>query len=428
MASKIVQAFKQKDVRNKIIFALIIVFLYRLGTCLPIPGIPFHDMAEAVGDNGFLAALTLFSGGSATGVLALGIMPFITSSIILQLMGLVFPKVAEWKRSGAEGRKHIIKWTRILTLVLAIINAVGYDLMFQAQYGIVYPAGIPFIVNNLVVVFCLVIGALILMYLCEITKQVTGINGMSLIVLCSVCSSVPPAFVQAVQTSGDGLAGIGLAILAIVFIIIILPIIVEIERAQRRVPIKSTKSGANSMYARSQETNYIPVPINIAGLYSIIFTSAFLMLPVYLSAWFSDVQWLQQLASMLTSGWLNWILTGVLVIAFCFFMAGVNFNSEDIADNLKKQGSYVPGVRPGNATTKYFEYIVNHITLFGAIYVAIVAVGSSMLFYLTGSPLLSAFGGTSIFIMASSSIQIMTNIEQQIRAGDPEAVLRRLGR
>lgn len=432
MASKIVQAFKQKDIRNKILFTLFIVFLYRVGTALPVPGIPFHDIAnqfQQVG-GGALALMDLFSGGALgqLSFLSLGIMPYITSSIILQLMGLVIPKVAQWRRDGGEGRKHIVKWTRTLTLVLGLINAIGYDLMFQAQYGIVYPGEVPSLLSNVIVVFTLMVGVIVIMYMGELITQRGIGNGMSVLIFTSVASSIPAAFVQSVQTSGEGLMGIGLAIIAVLFVILVLPVIVEVERAQRRVPIKSTKAGANSMYARSTETNYIPVPVNVAGLYAIIFSQSFLMLPIYASAWFSDVQWLQQLSSALSSGWLNWVITAILVVAFCFFMAGVNFNSDDIADNLKKQGSYVPGVRPGNATADYFRYIVNHITLFGAIYVAIVAVGSSMLFFFTNNQLLQAFGGTSIFILVSSSIMLMSAIEQQVRAGDPEAVLRRLGR
>lgn len=432
MASKIVQAFKQKDIRNKILFTLFIVFLYRVGTALPVPGIPFHDIADQFegADGGALAMLDLFSGGALgqLSFLSLGVMPAITASIVIQLMGLVIPKVAQARREGGEGRKKITKWSRSLTLILGLINAIGYDLMFQAQYGIVYPGEVPSLLSNVIVVFTLMVGVIVLMYMGELITQRGIGNGLSVLIFTSVASSIPAAFVQSVQTGGDGMMGVGLAIIAVAFVILILPIIVEVERAQRRVPIKSTKAGANSMYARSTETNYIPVPVNVAGLYAIIFASSFLMLPVYASAWFSDVQWLQQLSAALSSGWLNWIVTTVLVIFFCFFMAGVNFNSEDIADNLKKQGSYVPGVRPGNATAEYFTYIVNHITLFGAIYVAIIAVGSSMLFFFTNNQLLQAFGGTSIFILVSSSIMLMSSIEQQVRSGDPEAVLRRLGR
>lgn len=432
MASKIVKAFKQKDIRNKILFTLFIIFLYRVGTSLPVPGVPFHDLADQLqqADGGVLAMLNLFSGG-ALGQLSffsLGVMPIITSSIIMQLMGLVIPKVAQWRKEGGEGRKQITKWSRFLSLALGLINAIGYDLMFQAQYGIVYPGEVPSLLSNVIVIFSLMVGVIVLMYMGELITQRGIGQGLSVLIFTSVASSIPAAFVQSVQTSGDGLMGVGFAIIAVLFVCLVLPVIVEVERAQRRVPIKSTKAGANSSYARATETNYIPVPVNVAGLYAIIFSASFTMLPVYFAAWFSDVQWLQQLSSALTSGWLNWIVTAILVIAFCFFMAGVNFNSDDIADNLKKQGSYIQGVRPGEATAEYFRYIVNHITLFGSIYVAVIAVGSSMLFFFTNNQLLQAFGGTSIFILVSSSIMLMSAIEQQVRASDPEAVLRRLGR
>lgn len=433
MASKIVQAFKQKDVRNKILIVVFILFLYRLGASLPVPGIPFHDIAEQFQgvNEGALALLSMMTGNALTNmsVLSLGILPYITSSIILQLMSLVIPQVAQWKRDGGEGRKKIVKWTRILTMALAVINAIGYDLMFQAQYGIVYPGEVPSLLSNAIVVFTLVVGCILVMYMAEAISRLKIVgNGMSVLVFAGIMASVPSAVVQSIQTAGEGLFGIGLTIAIIVFIIIVLPIVVEVERAQRRVPIKSTKAGANSMYARSTETNYIPIPVDVAGLYGLIFASCFTMLPVYLAAWFPDVQWLQQLGSAITAGPLSWVVTFVLVIAFCFFMAGVNFNSEDIADNLKKQGSYVPGVRPGNATAEYFTYIVNHITLFGSVFIACLAVAAAMLFYFTNNPLLAAFGGTSLIIAINTSILMMSAVEQQIRSGDPEAVLRRLGR
>lgn len=433
MASKIVQAFAQKETRNKLLWVLLFLLLYRIGTYLPVPGIPFHDIADQFQqmDGGVLTLLDVFSGGALgqLSLFALGILPYITSSIIIQLMTLVIPKVAQWQKEGGEGRKQIVKWTRILTICLGIINAIGYDLMFQAQYGIVYSGEVPTLLSNILVIGTLVVGVVIIMFIAEKITQLKIVgNGMSVIVLANVVSSIPSAFVQSVQTSGDGISGLILTLAAVLFICIVLPVIVEVERAQRRVPIKSTKSGANSMYARHAETNYIPVPVDIAGVYALIFASSFTMLPIYAAAIFPDVQWLQQFSSAMSSGPLNWAATFVLVIAFAFFMSGVNFKSEDIADNLKKQGSYVPGVRPGNATAEYFSHIVKSLTVFGSVFIAILAVGSSLLFYFTSNPVLQAFGGTSVLIMISVSIAVMSSIEQQLRASDPEAVLRRLGR
>lgn len=431
MASKFVQAFTQKETRRKILFTLFIIVLYRIGTFIPVPGIPFHELADAMSSEsgGVLAMLDLFSGGALgqLSLLSLGIMPYITASIIMQLMGLVIPKVAMWRKEGGEGRRNIVKWTRFLTIFLGIINAIGYDLMFQAQYGIRYNDAVPAFLSNFLVVFTLVVGVIVIMYMCELITQRGIGNGMSVVIFCNVASSIPSAIVQSVQNTG-GTEGIVLTIAAIIFIIVVLPLVVFVERGQRRVPIKSTKSGANSMYARRNETNYIPVPIDLAGVYALIFASCFTMIPVYLAAWFSDVQWLQQVSQALTSGPIAWVVTFFLVIAFCFFMAGVNFNSEDIAENLKKQGSYVPGVRPGKATAEYFTYIVNHVTLFGGVFIACLAVASAVLFYYTNNPVLQAFGGTSILIMISVSLQIMASLEQQLRAMNPEDVLRRLGR
>lgn len=432
MALKLVQAFKQKETRNKILFTLLIIVLYRIGTVIPCPGIPFQDLADGLaGSGGALGSLLdLYSGGALNrlSLFSLGIMPYITSSIIIQLMSLVIPTVAKWKKEGGEGRKQIMKRTRFLTIALALVNAIGYDVMFQTQYGISFSPTVPSVVSNLLVIFSLVIGAIILMYMAEaITQRGIG-NGMSVVIFTSVVSSIPASVLQTVQTAGDAMSGLTLTIIAVIVILVILPLVTFVERAQRRVPVKSTKAGANSQYARHAETNYIPVPIDISGVYAIIFSSSVVMLPVYAAAFFPDAAWVQALSGELTSGWMNWVLTFFLVIGFAFFMSGVNFDSENIADNLKKQGSYVPGVRPGEATAKYFEYIVKHVTLFGAAFIACLAVGSSMVFYFTNNALLQAFGGTSILIMISVGISIMSSIEQNVRASDPEAVLRRLGR
>lgn len=437
MASKLIQAVKQKDTRNKILFTIFILVLYRIGTCVPVPGIPFHDIADQLSNvaGGAVAMLDLFAGGALgqMSFLSLGIMPYITASIIMQLMALVIPKVAKWREEGSEGRRQIIKWTRFLTLGLGLINAIGYDLMFQAQFGIRYPGAVPSLLSNIIVIFTLLVGVITITWMAELINQ-HGItsggagSGMSLIVLVNVVSSVPSAVVQSIQTAGEGASGIALTIAAILFIVAVLPIIVYVERAQRRVPIKSSKQGADSRYARVAETSYIPVPIDIAGLYALIFASSFTMMPVYAAAIFTDVGWLQTLSNLLTSGPVAWAATFVLVIAFSFFMAGVNFNSENVAENLRKAGSYVPGVRPGPATVKYFEYIVNHVTVFGSVFIAILAVASAALFYFTNNQVLQAFGGTSILIAISGSLQLMGSIEQSVRANDPEAVLKRLGR
>lgn len=430
--NKFIQAFKQKDTRRKIILTIFILLLYRIGTYIPVPGIPFHEIATTMdgqNSNGVLAMLNLFAGGALgkLSLLSLGIMPYITSSIIMQLMGLVFPKIAAWKKEGGEGRRQIVKWTRFLTIVLGIINAIGYDLMFQAQYHIQYSDAVPAVLSNLLVIFSLLVGVIVIMWMGEIITQHGIGNGMSIIIFTNVCSSVPASMIQSIQTSGEGITGILLTIAAVLLIIIVLPLIVYVERAQRRVPIKSSKQGSNAGYARKANTNYIPIPVDLAGVYALIFSSCFTMLPVYGAALFPDIQWLQTVSSSLTSGPINWVITFFLVIAFCYFMAGVNFNTEDISENLKKQGSFIPGVRPGASTASYLTFIVNHLTLFGSIFIACLAVVSSMLFYYTNNQVLQCFGGTSILIMVSVALQFMAQIEQNLRATNPEAVLKRLG-
>lgn len=430
MAS-ISKAFTQKETRNKILFTLFILVLYRIGTFISVPGIPFHSLSDslAASSNSGMAMLDMFTGGalSKMSLLSLGIMPYITASIVMQLMALVIPKIAKWQKEGGEGRKQIIKWTRILTIFLGLINAIGYDLMFQGQYGIAYNSSVPAVLSNALVIFSMTIGVIILMWMCELITQHGIGNGMSIVIFTNVVSSVPSAIVSSLQTSGTGTEGIFLTILIALIIVVVLPLVVFVERSQRRVPVKSFREGANSRYARKANTSYIPIPWDVAGVYALIFASCFITIPVTLAAFFPDVSWLNTLSNTVSSGPISWAVNFVLVILFFFFMADVNFKADDIAENLKKSDSVVPGVRPGEHTADYLRSICHHLALFGAIFIGILAVASSASFYYTNNSLLQTFGGTSILIMISVGMQFMSAIEQNVRASDPESVLRRLG-
>lgn len=429
--SKLLQAFKQKDMRNKILFTFFILILYRIGVYIPLPGIPFNELATAMsqGDSGMLAVLDMFTGGALgkMSLLSLGIMPYITASIIMQLMGPVIPRVEKWRKEGSEGRKQIIKWTRIITIVLGFINAFAYDIMFQNTYGIQYSGAVPMIISNLLVIFGMMVGVIIIMWMGELITQRGIGNGMSIIILANVVSSIIPAIIQSFQNSGGGIDGLIMIVAAIAFVLIAVPIIVYVERAQRRVTIKSSQQGATAGYARLANTNYIPIPVDIAGVYALIFASCFMAIPVTLALWFPDAGWLNALSQALSSGPVSWVVTFILVILFCFYMSGFNFNCEDIAEDLKKNGSFIPGVRPGEATEKYLHFIVNHLTLFGSIFIACWAVISAVMFYYTNNLVLQCIGGTSILIMISVPLQTMMKIDQNLRASDPEAVLKRLG-
>ena len=432
--NRFVSFFKQKDVMKKVLFTLLILVLYRVGCYLPVPGIPTHEFAEAFNEAnsgmGAMAVLDIFTGGALSnlGILSLGIMPYITASIIMQLMAIVIPQVGEWRREGAEGRRNIVKWTRILTVFIGFVNALGYDLLFKStQYGIVYNSEVPGILNDIMVIFALMVGVVLIMWMGELITQHGIGNGMSVIIFTSVISRVAPAIWESITTSGGGDAT-GMAITVIVFIaiIVIIPALVFVERSQRRIPVNSTKAGASSRFAQRSERNYIAFKPSANAMYAIIFASCFQYMPAQIAA-FLNVDWLTTFANKITTPPVSFAVMTVLILLFMFFCNSMNYDLDHQAEDLKSRGSFIPGVRPGYETAKFLKTIVSRITWIGTLYTLVVAVGSSMLFATTGNPLLQAFGGTSVLIIVGVSMQIMAALEQSLHSNDPEAVLRRLG-
>lgn len=435
--SKIISAFKQKDIRHKLLFTLLVLVIYRIGTIIPVPGIPFNALSDQVREsasNGAIIMMNLFAGGALDrlGILALGIMPYITASIIIQMLSAVIPSIDKLRKDGGEGRRRLISITRYLTVGIGIIEAIGYDLLFTGDptkggFGIQYSSAIPFVLSHAMVVFALVIGVVIIMWLGELITQHGIGNGMSVIIFTNVVSSVPSALVQTVQTS-SGTDGIVSAVGAIVLIIVLLPLIVYVERSQRRVPVKSTKSGAQSRYARRASTSYIPIPWDVAGMFALIFSSTFItFISQILLLAFRDNATVSSVANSIASGPVSWCISFVLTILFFFYMAPIVFRYDDIAENLKNQGSYIPGVRPGQKTADYLCDVLNHLALFGSFFIAILAVVSSAVFYTTNNQLLQVFGGTSILIMVATAMYMSAQVEQSIRSSDPDEVLKRLG-
>ena len=428
MNNTFIQAFKQADTRKKIFFTLFILLLYRFGAYIPVPGIPFHAFADAFQDSmdsGItMAVLDVFSGGALSNfsVFALGIMPYITASIIMQLMGSVIPKVAQWQKEGTEGRRKITKVTRYLTLAIGLINSIGYLFMFKStQYGIVFSTNVPGILNDIMIVFVLMIGVALIMWLGElITNHGIG-NGMSVIIFTNVVSRVPAAIFSSLTSQADSQMGIAITIAIVLLICAIIPAMVFVERAQRRIPIRIPKMSMRGSMQRTESTTYLPIKVNAYGVIAIIFASCLLYLPAQINA-FVQVDWLTTVANAVSSGPVNWVLDGLLIIFFCYFYADMAFKPDDIADNLGKQGAYIPGVKPGRETAAYLDKVSKRITLPGAVYVAIIAVGSSILFYFTNNSLLSAFGGTSILIMVSVAMQTMEKIESQVKVHDYDSL------
>ncbi|WP_077598451.1 preprotein translocase subunit SecY [Olsenella urininfantis] len=417
MLTGIANAFRIPELRKKILITVGILLLYRFGAYLPAPGVPFAAMLQAfqaaASNSGAIAVLNLFSGGalSRVSVFSLGIMPYITAQIILQMFQAVIPSLAELAREGESGQRKITQYTRYLTLALALINAIGYLFLFKS-YGIDFSGmGFPEFIEDLVIVGVLLTGAIIIMWLGEVITQRGVGNGMSLIIFTNIMAGLPSSLTSSVRTSSTGAV---VTVVTLLVILAIIPVIVYIERGQRRIPVQYAKRVVGRRVMGGQAT-YLPIKVNTAGVVPIIFASALLYLPAQLAVFFPNVAWIQAFANALSSGWINWVLSVALIVFFAYFYTAMVFNPEETADQLRKAGGFVPGVRPGSATSAYIKSVLDHITLPGALFMAALAVVPSILFFLTGNRLLQAFGGTSVLIMVGVAMDTISQLESQLK-------------
>lgn len=419
MLKGIANAFRVKELREKILITLGILALYRFGAYLPVPGIPFRGMYSAYESAGSgigpLAILNLFSGGalSRVSVFALGIMPYITAQIIFQMMQAVIPSLTALAQEGESGQRKITQYTRYLTIVLALINSIGYLFLFKSSsYGLDFSnIGFPGWIEDMIIVGTLLAGAIIIMWLGEVITQRGIGNGMSLIIFVNIMSGLPTALIQSVSGTENGVL---ITVITVLVILIIIPVIVYIERGQRRIPIQYAKRVVGRRIMGAQAT-YLPVKVNTAGVVPIIFASAILYFPAQIAVFFPSVEWMQGFATAISSGWINWILSVVLIVFFAYFYTSMVFNPEETADQLRKSGGFIPGVRPGKATAEYIQNVLNHITLPGAIFMAIIAVVPSIVFAFTNNGLIQSFGGTSILIMVGVAMDTISSLESQLK-------------
>ena len=350
------------ELRKKILFTLGILALYRFGAYVPVPGIPFKEFSDAFAASGVsMTMLDLFTGGALSNfsVFSLGIMPYITASIIMQLMQGVIPAVGRWAKEGETGRRKITQVTRFLTLGLGLINAVGYLFLFKSSaYGVVFTSEVPEILTDIIVVFTLVAGTAFIMWMGELITQRGIGNGMSLIIFVSIVSRVPAAIFSSVNLTGDTGMGIAVTLLIVLVVLLCIPAIIFVERAQRRIPVNYAKRVQGRKMMGGQST---------------------------------------------------------YIVFFAYFYTSMVFNPEETSDNLRKQGGFIPGVRPGSATTQYIKNVINRVTLPGGLFIALIAVVPSILFYFTGNQLIQAFGGTSILIMIGVALDTMSKLESQLK-------------
>lgn len=424
------QAFFQNasmvELRRRIFFVLLALVVYRLGSYIPVPGIDTAKLALFFQSqsNTVLGLFNVFSGGalSRLTIFALGIMPYISSSIIIQLLTAVVPKLAELKKEGASGQRKIVQYTRYGTLVLSVFQGLGIA-RYLVNQGLVYQDGFLFYVTAVVT---LATGTMFLMWLGEqITERGIG-NGISLIIFAGIVSGIPNGIAHTFEQARDGNLSV-IALLCILFIIVMVTIfVVFMERAQRKILVNYAKrQQGNKLYAA--QASHLPFKINMSGVIPPIFASSILLFPSTLGQWFGSStgwHWLAQVGLLLAPGQpLYIILFSVAVIFFCFFYTAIIFNPKETAENLKKSGAFIPGIRPGEQTAQYIDKVLTRLTLVGAIYITLVSLLPMFLLIEWNVPFY--FGGTSLLIAVVVMMDFMAQVQTHMMSFQYESLLKK---
>ena len=421
---------KAKELKRKIWFTLIALIVYRLGTYIPLPGIDSQVLDDIFQQNagGILGMFDMFSGGALgrMTIFALNIMPYISASIIIQLMTTVSPHLAALKKDGDSGRKKMIQYTRYGTVVLAAVQALGIASGLENLTSSSGPAVMaPGLFFKFTTVISLTSGTIFLMWLGEqITARGIG-NGISLIIMAGIVANLPIALVSTLELGKTGaLSGIFIIFLLIMAILVI-AFIVFVERAQRRLLIQYPKRQVG-MKIFSGDSSHLPLKINTAGVIPPIFASSILLLPVTAMSFNagSGPSWLLDITALMGRGQpLYMALYVAAIMFFAFFYTSIVFNPEDTADNLKKNGGFIPGIRPGENTTKYIDYVLTRLTVVGALYLSIVCILPELLIAKYAVPFY--FGGTSLLIVVNVTMDTVAQIHSHLIAQQYEGLIKK---
>jgi preprotein translocase subunit SecY len=405
------------ELRQRLVFLVLALLVFRLGAHIPVPGIDPDQLAQlfAGQKDGILGMFNLFSGGALSRftVFALGIMPYISASIIMQLMTIVIPTLESLKKEGQAGQRKITQYTRYGTVLLATFQALGISVALQAQPGLVINPGLIFELNTVVT---LVTGTMFLMWLGEqITERGLG-NGISIIIFGGIVSGLPTAIGSLLELVRTGSMNILSALLIVVICIAVTYFVVFVERGQRRILVNYAKRQVgNKVYGG--QSSYFPLKLNMAGVIPPIFASSIILFPATIAGWFTSGEptnifskVIKDLAATLAPGQpVYTILYAAAIIFFCFFYTALVFNSRDTADNLKKSGAFVPGIRPGDQTGRYIDKILVRLTLAGAIYMVLVCLLPEFLVLKYNVPFY--FGGTSLLIIVVVAMDFMAQVQ-----------------
>lgn len=421
MANSLEGLGKVPELRKRLLFTLGMLLVYRIGIFITVPGVDREIMANYIryGQSGLLGLFDLFSGGaiSQMSIFALGVMPYISASIIFQLLGVVVPALERLQKEGDAGRRKINQYTRYATVALSVIQAISIAVWLESlnsQAGTEEVLKISGVFFRFMTVISLTTGTLLLMWMGEqITDRGIG-NGVSMIIFAGIVARLPDAVVQTFSLStwgGGNLAPLTLMLIG-VMVFATIGFIVFFERAQRRIPVQYAKKVVGRKLYGGQ-TTFLPLKVNMSGVIPPIFASSILMFPATISNLFPGAAWVQTMQNVLNQGGIlyNFLYVGMMVF-FCYFYTAVTFNPVDVADNLKKNGGFVPGIRAGKATADYIDRVLSRITFGGALYISTVCVLPSLLQSSFGVPFY--FGGTSLLIVVGVAMDTAGQIEAHL--------------
>ena len=432
MLSGFLSAFRTPDLRKKLLLTLGIIAIYRLGVAIPTPGVDYSNVEQCTSTNPTNSAfqlLDLFSGGALTklSIFALGIMPYITASIIVQLLRVLIPRFETLYREGQEGQNKLTQYTRYITVGFAALQSASYVTL--ARNDVFFPGcAVPIIPNDswtviTAMVLTMTAGTVFIMWLGErITERGVG-NGMSLLIFTSIASSFPSS-IRSIWNSSNGPVN---TLLVMLLLLVIIAVVVFVEQSQRRIPVQYAKRVVGRRTLGGSST-YIPIKINMAGVIPVIFASSLLTLPQVIS----------QFSGNDPAGWVIWMrdnlanpsapphiaLYILLIIFFAYFYTAITFNPDEVADNMKKYGGFIPGIRPGKPTADFLDYVLSRITAAGSLYLAIVALAPLLAFVAMGVNTNIPFGGASVLILVGVGLDTVKRIQSQLEQRHYEGFLK----
>ena len=425
-AAALGEATRFGELRKRLVFLALALVVYRIGAFIPVPGVDPEALATFFQqqEGTILSMMNMFSGGALErlSIFALGIMPYISASIIMQLAGVTVPTLAQLRKEGESGRRQIVKYTRYFTVILAAFQSIAMSVALQGQ-GVVINPGPGFVMTAAIT---LTTGTVFLMWLGEqITERGIG-NGISMIILASILAGLPSAFGGTLQLVSTGELNGAFALILMLLILAVTAFVVFVERAQRRIPVNYAKRmQGRRMYAG--QSSHLPFKLNMSGVIPPIFASSIILFPATLASWFGQAEgfsWLQTLGARLSPGQPIYVMMyGALIMFFAFFYTALVFNARDTADNLRRSGAFIPGIRPGQQTANYIDRVLTRITLWGGIYITGVCLMPEFLIMQWQVPFY--FGGTSLLIMVVVTMDFLAQLQAHMMSHQYEGLMKK---